>query len=737
MTINKSGNRGRRRQTERLNIKSSRKPKTPSPLAALLTATILLLIIVVFPLALSFLPLPGPVGASAYATATDDYYSSDHGQEKTAPVIAIDFGVTNSRVAMGLKNGIGKVLGTVPNWVGFRGATTSPDTAGVWEGGGDEGGGRNFSDPNFQKEIRHSPFKVTHHCGGEEPIVEVKIEDRSRENVDKQGQIINGTARRLLRYTPEQITAMIFGELKGIAEREIGENTSYLPWQAADQFEEAYRTALRHAASLAGFEIIRFTREPVAAAIAYGLDTESIWDERTVLVYDLGETSLDVTVLSVEQGVFEVLASERVERRFGGRKMDGNVAGWILREVAGRMNGGGQGDGRAGHVRVEDIMMLGPQLVKEEVAEGVKIALLEQEAVEIDVGELLTNLGGLERNLTMTRRDFEDVNHGLVWDTLPVVQRVLTAARVLRDKLDDFIVVGGSGKTPRVRWLVEQYYGTKSKPLGEGNVDPAEAVVFGAAVQAMILSAPEGTTECIFIHDVPTSIGVETAGGVMAILSNLFFSVHINTSYPDNQTTGTLNIFQGNRPLAASNHLLASIPIDLATVNQNNLPRGIPRVSIAFAIDHNGVLQVFLLDTIEMDDEALAKWKKVDSLIEEADRFWEEDEETKATLEARRELARMLNAVRRGLWIAEADGAAQEAATEEVRVIRDALRDAEVWLEEHWDVETNTAEEFMMEKELLSGVVSPVLHPDDISVVVDELPPGDEDRKEVRNHDEL
>ncbi|KAK3954027.1 Hsp70 protein-domain-containing protein [Pseudoneurospora amorphoporcata] len=708
MTINKSGNRGRRRQTERLNLKSSWKPKTPSPLAALLTATILLLLIVVFPLALS---------TSSPRT---------------------NFGVTNSRVAMCPKNGTGKVLGTVPNWVGFR---ASPDTAGVlvgeeareWakgmEGGGEKGAvfdvrrllGRNFSDLKLPE--RDSAFTF----------------QEVEKNVDEQGQIINGTARRVLRYTPEQITAMIFGELKGIAEREVGENItqavvathlapgfypyvesttplpyndrSYLPWQAADQFEEAYRTALRHAASLAGFEIIRFTREPVAAAIAYGLDTESIWDERTVLVYDLGETSLDVTVLSVEQGVFEVLASERVEGRFGGRKMDGNVAGWILREVAGRMNGGGQGDGRASHVRVEDIMMLGPKLVikvKEEVAEGVKIALLEQEAVEIDVGELLTNLGGLERNLTMTRRDFEDVNHGLVWDTLPVVQRVLTAARVLRDKLDDFIVVGGSGKTPRVRWSVEQYYCTKSKPLMEGNVDSAEAVVFGAAVQAM------GTTECIFIYDVPTSIGVETAGGVMT------------------------TIIRRNSPMPT----LRS-PMDLATVNQNNLPRGIPRVSIAFAIDHNGVLQVFLLDTIVMDDEghhrhliatirtlyadasdkALAKWKKIDSLIEETDRFWEEDEETKATFEARRELAKMLNAVRRSLWIVEADGAAQEAATEEVRVIRDALRDAEVWLEEHWDVETNTSEEFMMEKKLLSGVVSPVLHPDDISVVVDELPP--------------
>lgn len=234
-------------------------------------------------------------------------------------------------------------------------------------------------------------------------------------------------------------------------------------------------------------------KEPVAAAIAYGLDRDSDGEERTVLVYDLGGTSLDVTVVTVEEGVFEVLGSERVEGWYGGRKMDGNVARWVLKEVAARMGrGGGRGDrdGKVGgHMQSEDIMMLDPKLVrkvKKEVAESVKVALSGQEAVEIDVGELLTNLGGMERNLTMTRRDFEDVNHVLVYDTLSAVGRVLLAANVWWNEVDDVIVVGGSGKIPMVRRVVERYFRRENMTLREGNVDPAEAVVFGAAIQAMV-----------------------------------------------------------------------------------------------------------------------------------------------------------------------------------------------------------------------------------------------------------
>lgn len=238
-------------------------------------------------------------------------------------------------------------------------------------------------------------------------------------------------------------------------------------------------------------------KEPIAAAIAYRCDLDAD-QERTVLVYDLGATSLDVTVLFVEQGVFEVLGSERVERGFGGRKMDVNVAGWVLKEVAARMgrdnhdHGRGRGDGgdwRAGHMGVEDLMMLDPKLVtkvREEVAEKVKSALSELESVEIDIRELVTNLGGMERNLTMTRTEFGNLNHVLVWDTLSVTRRVLAASKVDWNGLDDVIVVGGSGKIPMVRSVLKSYFNREDRTLKEGDVDPAQAVVFGSAVQAMV-----------------------------------------------------------------------------------------------------------------------------------------------------------------------------------------------------------------------------------------------------------
>ena len=187
---------------------------------------------------------------------------------------------------------------------------------------------------------------------------------------------------------------------------------------AQEQAEDAYKSALGHAASLAGLNIIRFVKEPIAAAMAYGLDgPEDSYEEKTVLVYDCGGNSLTVTLMIVEQGVFEVIASERAE---------------------------------------------------------------------IDVGELLTNLGGMDRNMTMTRKDFEVQNHFLVQGTLGILRKVLLAANVTWDKLDDVIVVGGSGKIPMVRRTVERHLARENQTVTDGAVDPAEAMVYGAVVTAMV-----------------------------------------------------------------------------------------------------------------------------------------------------------------------------------------------------------------------------------------------------------
>ena len=231
--------------------------------------------------------------------------------------------------------------------------------------------------------------------------------------------------------------------------------------------------------------------------IAYRLDEITINDERTVLVYDLGGTSLDVTVMLVDQGVYEVLGNERVESWPGVRRIDGNVAGWVMKEVAARMGrrggGGGHGHGhgaqRLGHMAAADLMRLDASLVervKEETAEKVKMALSEKEAVEIDIGEMLTNLGGMDKNLTMTRRDFENLNHVLVHDTLLAVRRVLAASKVAWNDVDDVLVVGGSGKIPLVREVVESYFRREDRTPKKGDVDPSEAVIVGATVQAMV-----------------------------------------------------------------------------------------------------------------------------------------------------------------------------------------------------------------------------------------------------------
>ncbi|KAK3396423.1 Hsp70 protein-domain-containing protein [Sordaria brevicollis] len=648
--------------------------------------------------------------------------------------------------------------------------------------------GRYFADPELQKQIPHLPFKVKKDDSGPGTVIEVEIEDSS--------VVTEGTAsKRVLKYTPEQITAIIFRELKDIAERETGEEVQDVvitaplapglhdyaelsgehaydmrpKQQSAREYQEAYKASLEHAASLAGLNVVRFVKEPMAAAIAYGMHDFRDDVERSVLVYDLGATSLDVTVLLVDSGVFEVVGHERFEGT-GGRKVDENVAEWILGEVASRMNSGGGQDGeRESQLEGDSSMVLDPELVRKikEIAEGIKMTLSEQEAMEIDLDGLLGNdKAGIDTNLTMTRKDFEDANHDLVENTLSAIRRVLSAANVVpwanvtRDTLDEVLVVGGSGKIPMVRRAVERFLKREEKPIREGTVDPAEAVFYGAVRQAQVLSGEVVVDWCgTTVSEVAlASIGVETAGGFMATIIPRYKPIPTRklatfTTSLDNQTSISLRIFQGERPLATSNDLLRSIKIDLAEVGKSNLPRGVPRITFDFQLDDNGDLRVFVNDTIETDYVGLhrqliasiqtgftntynkpEKWEKIQSLMDEWEKFWKEDEETRLRVDAKRTLAGVVNEMRRNNWIAEAVGFAHE---DDLKATKDELKMAEVWLEEHGDVESTTAEEFMKQVELLFERTFP-LHLDiDESHVTDELPPGDEGGMRLSIHEEL